>query len=156
MKKSVIVAIATAAALVIGGGTAYALTTNAQAPEVPALIEATATSTPMPTASGKPSPASEPLVAETPQATNPDELFIEEARDRLAGLGLATTIPNATDEQLIAAGHEACDALINQQPFNDVSVIEGEQRVQGSFLDSAAIATAGMLYFCPEINGKTL
>lgn len=97
----------------------------------------------------------EPLVAETP-ASDADALFLAEARDRLAGLGSATTIPNATDEQLIAAGHEACDALINQQPFNDVSVIEGEERVQGSFLDSAAIASAGILYFCPEINGKTL
>ncbi len=104
-----------------------------------------------------PTETPEPLVAETPAAeADVEQLFLAEARDRLAGLGSATTIPNATDEQLIAAGRQACDALINQQPFNDVSVIEGEERVQGSFLDSAAIATAGILYFCPEINGKTL
>ncbi|UPL13007.1 DUF732 domain-containing protein [Microbacterium galbinum] len=97
----------------------------------------------------------EPLVAQSPPSDT-DAQFLAEARDRLAGLGSATTIPDASDEQLIAAGHEACDALISQQPFNDVSVIEGEERVQGSFLDSAAIASAGILYFCPEINGKTL
>lgn len=96
-----------------------------------------------------------PLAAESP-ANDVEALFLAEARDRLTGLGSATTIPNATDEQLIAAGHQACEALIAQQPFNDVSVIEGEQRVQGSFLDSAAIASAGILYFCPEVNGKTL
>ena len=104
-----------------------------------------------------PSETPEPLKAESPATeADADQLFLAEARDRLSGLGSATTIPNASDEQLIAAGHEACDALMNQQPFNDVSVVQGEERVQGSYLDSAAIASAAILYFCPEINGKTL
>lgn len=102
-----------------------------------------------------PSDSSEPLVAEARDATDADEQFLAEARDRLSGLGSATTVPNATDDQLIEAGHEACEALIAGTPFVDVSVIQEEERVQGSFLDSAAIASAGILYFCPEVNGKT-
>ena len=102
-----------------------------------------------------PSPTRDPLVAETPEEVNADEQFVAEARDRLAGLGAATSIPNATDDQLVDAGREACEQLVAGMPFNDVSVIEGEQRVQGSYLDSAAIATAGLLFFCPEMNGKT-
>lgn len=103
-----------------------------------------------------PSASPEPLVAESPDTSDPEELFLAEARARLFGLGSATTIPNATDEQLLVAGHEACAALIAETPFTDVSVISGEERVQGSYLDSAAIASAGLLYLCPEMNGKTL
>lgn len=95
----------------------------------------------------------EPLSAETPVADSPEALFVIEARDRLAGLGAASTIPSATDEQLVVAGQEACAALSTGTAFNDVTVIEGEERVQGSYLDSAAIATAGVLFFCPELNG---
>lgn len=102
-----------------------------------------------------PSGSSEPLVAEVRDATDADEQFLAEARDRLSGLGSATTVPNATDDQLIEAGHTACEALIAGTPFVDVSVIQEEERVQGSFLDSAAITSAGILYFCPEVNGKT-
>ena len=110
------------------------------------------TQTETPTPEGSEAP---PLVAEDTKPGDEDAAFIAEARDRLAGLGTASTIPNATDEQLINAGHEACDLLIAGTPFNDVTVIEGEERVQGSYLDSAAIATAGLLHFCPEMNGKT-
>lgn len=99
--------------------------------------------------------ASAPLTAEAP-STDEDELFLSEARSRLSSLGAATTIPNATDEQLIDAGHRACDLVRAQTPFNDVSVIEGEPRNQGSYFDSAAITSAAILYYCPEMNGNTL
>lgn len=98
----------------------------------------------------------EPLVAETLSAdATPEELFVVEARERLAGLGTASTIPNATDEQLITGGHQACEELTAGTPFNDVTVIDGEERSQGSYLDSAVIATAGLLHFCQDMNGKT-
>lgn len=147
MPKVTATALAVAAVIVLGLTGCSESVGNATA-------ERTSTAT---NESAAPSDSPEPLVAESP-AGEPDaeQLFLAEARDRLSGLGSATTIPNATDDQLIVAGHAACEALTAQQPFNDVSVIEGEERVQGSFLDSAAIASAAILYFCPEMNGKTL
>lgn len=104
----------------------------------------------------QPNETSEPLIAqESEDASSTESQFLVEARDRLSGLGAATTIPDATDEQLITAGKSACGDLLSGTPFVDVSVIEGEERVQGSYLDSAAIATAGLLFFCPELNGAT-
>lgn len=95
-----------------------------------------------------------PLTAETSEPEGPEALFVQEARDRLDGLGAASTIPSATDEQLITGGRDACEALTAGTPFDDVTVIEGEERVQGSYLDSAAITTAAVLFFCPELNGN--
>lgn len=157
MKKSGVAAIATAAVLLVGGGTAYALTTNGQDPTP---VETTTASTPTPDAgeseqpSASPLPTSTPLVAETPKTADADALFLTEARTRLAGLGTATTIPNATDDQLVTAGREACADMADGTVFSDVTVIEGEPRTQGSYLDSAAIASAGILFYCPELNGK--
>lgn len=96
------------------------------------------------------------LVAEETTPTTAEESFIAEARTRLGWLGATSTIPNVTDEQLIAAGTEACELLTAQTPFNDVSVIEGEPQVDGQFPDSAAISSAGILYLCPEMSGNTL
>lgn len=145
MKRTTFAAIAAVALLTLTGCAESASNATAER----SVVETTAPAIP--------SETPEPLVAETPAASaTADVLFVAEARDRLASLGTATTIPNATDEQLITAGHEACEALLAQTPFADISVIEGEERVQGSFLDSTAIASAGILYFCPEINGKTL
>ncbi|MER7522640.1 DUF732 domain-containing protein [Microbacterium oxydans] len=145
MKRTTIAAIAAVVLLALTGCAESAGNATAERSAAEASSPATPSQTP------------EPLVAETPAAsTTADVLFVAEARDRLSSLGTATTIPNATDEQLIAAGREACEALLSQTPFADVSVIESEERVQGSFLDSTAIASAGILYFCPEINGKTL
>ncbi|WP_309129485.1 DUF732 domain-containing protein [Microbacterium sp.] len=152
--KTRIAAIVAAAVLVVGGGTAYALTTSGQEP---APVETTATSSPTPSDA----PSSEPLVAETPSPSAEEdaeaiaeEKYLIEARSRLAGLGAATTIPDATDEQLLVAGGQACEALAAGTEIDDVSVVEGEERVQGSYLDSASLARAAVLFLCPDLLGK--
>lgn len=58
----------------------------------------------------------EPLVAETPDksAADADETFIKYVREELPA---KTSIPNATDEQLIAAGHDACEQIASGFEF---------------------------------------
>lgn len=146
MKKSAIAAIATAAVLVVGGGTAYALSTNGQAATAPALIEATATTTPTATESAA------PLVAETPAplaaAENANDAFLIEARSRLAKI--RTQIPDATDAQLLDAAHEACERIEGGESSAEMSLIEGETKSDaGYFMDSGAIITSARLTMCP-------
>lgn len=159
MKRSTTAVIVGVLALgLVGGGTAVALTgQDDPTPAETSLSEPTATpDTGQPDTDETPTDdATEPLTAETPATdADPDAMFIDEARDRLSGLGAATTIPNATDAQLMAGGHEACESMADGTAFSDVTVIEGEPRTQGSYLDSAAIASAGLLFYCPELNGK--
>lgn len=145
MKKSAIAAIAAAAVLVVGGGTAYALSTNGQAATAPALIEATATTTPTATESAA------PLVAETPAppaaGENAEDAFLIEARSRLAKI--RTQIPNATDAQLLEAAHHACEALAPDLTGEDLSLIDGETRTNGHYMDSSAIIISARLTMCP-------
>lgn len=95
----------------------------------------------------------EPLVAAETETT-PDEMFIGEVKWRLESLGAASVIPDATDEQLIQAGHDACESLEAGVSSYDVSVIQGEERTDGAYLDSRSIASAAILYFCPDMNGS--
>lgn len=142
--KTGIAAIAAAAVLVIGGGTAYALSTNAQEP---ASVETTATSTPSPTATE----SEAPLVAEppAPSATteNTEDAFLIEVRSRLAKI--RTQIPEATDEQLLDAANEACDRIEGGESSAEMSLIEGETQTGGYFMDSGAIITSARLTMCP-------
>lgn len=147
--KTRIAAIATAAVLVIGGGTAYALTSNDQ----PEPIE-TVTSTPTPTDTTTPEATaeSEPIVAESPAppvaADDPEAMFLLEVRTRLARI--QTQIPNVTDEQLLAAAYEACEILAPNQTGEDLSLIEGEERSpHGYYQDSSAIIVSARITICP-------
>lgn len=157
MKRSTTAVIVGVLALgLVGGGTAVALTGQEPAPAETTLTEPTATpDTGQPTTDETPAgDATEPLTAKPSDAApSADTLFLADVHDRLDSLGAATIIPDATDDQLIKAGHEACDALTAGTPFDDLSVINGEGRVQGSYLDSAMIATSGVLFYCPELNG---
>ncbi|OIU88667.1 hypothetical protein [Microbacterium sp. AR7-10] len=148
MKKSGIAAIATAAVLVIGGGAAYALSTNGQAAEGPAVIAATATTTPTPDATE----SAAPLVAETSApptaAENAEDAFLIEARSRLAKI--RTQIPDATDAQLLDAAHEACERIEGGESSAEMSLIDGETKSDaGYFMDSGAIITSARLTMCP-------
>lgn len=91
-----------------------------------------------------------PLVAEEPAVPEggDEAAYLEEVRDRLPA---TTVIPNATDEQLIAAGWEACAQREAGVSGDDLTVIEGEQRneITGAYRDSAAILAAARVGLCP-------
>ena len=76
-----------------------------------------------------------------------DEVFLTETRIRIK------SIKNATDEQLIAAGHEACELYAEGQTRMDMRLIEGEEADgNGFYFDSIAIATWAAKAYCPEFD----
>ncbi len=94
----------------------------------------------------------EPLTAETSEAGSdsprtPDAAFLAQVRDALPD---DTTIPNATDAQLLDAAREACDQMAAGTDPSAVAVIEGEP-VNGLEIheDSAAIAILAKKTICP-------
>lgn len=114
-------------------------------------------STPTPTISetaeaDAPTPeATSPLVAETPDATPPadaDAAFLAYVRGDL----LPTSgITDASDADLIAAGHVACDQLADGVAFEDVRVVEGEKPgSSGAYYDTSSIMNGAVVNYCPE------
>lgn len=99
-------------------------------------------------------PSAAPLVAETPSVSGGEDTagFLDKVRDRLAKLD--SQIPNASDEQLISAGHQACDRLRAGESTDLMSVIDGEQRSganhDGYYYDSNAIIMAAQLNLCRD------
>lgn len=57
-----------------------------------------------------------------------------------------TQIPNATDEQLIAAGQDACEQIDAGTNPDSVRVVEGEEEPHA---DSGRIGYAAAEYLCP-------
>lgn len=92
-----------------------------------------------------------PLVAETPAtaiADDADAAFLTYVREHLP---TNTQIPDATDEQLIAAGQNACDQMRAGTAPGDVRVVDGEQpNDSGYYLDSSAIMNGAVTALCPE------
>ncbi|MBN9210711.1 MAG: hypothetical protein BGO45_10580 [Microbacterium sp. 71-36] len=89
-----------------------------------------------------------PLVAETPTAAadGGETAFLTEVRAKLRP---DNVIPNATDEQLLAAGHLACERLAESQSGEQVSVIDGEKPDQGGYYrDSIQILNAAASTLC--------
>ena len=120
------------------------------------LTGCTATEQPGPDASeavassAAPAASEAPLVAETPTATadGGEAAFLAEVR---ANLRPDNVIPNATDEQLLKAGREACDRRAAGEPSQTMSVIDGEQaNVAGNYLDSGVIITAARRNLCVD------
>lgn len=98
---------------------------------------------------GSPAPSSAaPLTAQTPEATaqGGEAAFLEEVR---ADLRPDNVIPDATDEQLLAAGEEACERLAAGETGDTISVIDGEQKDAGGYYrDSGQIVTAAAMTIC--------
>lgn len=88
-----------------------------------------------------------PLSAQTPEARvdGGEAAFLEAVR---ANLRPDNVIPDATDEQLIAAGQEACDARAAGQATDTISVIDGEEPVHGYYRDSLQIVQAAAENLC--------
>lgn len=100
-----------------------------------------------------PSETTTPLVAEksstaTADAAELEAAYLVEVRDRLSKIH--TQIPNATDEQLIATAYEACDRIAEGTSGEDMTLIEGETRTNGYYMDTAAISTSAALTICPR------
>lgn len=87
-----------------------------------------------------PTASPEPLVAETqqPAAASGDEQFLKDVRKALTN-GRQTQIPNASDEQLIKAGRDACAASASGTPDGQISVVQGESAGDGSLRDTDII-----------------
>lgn len=95
--------------------------------------------------------SAEPLAAETPTeagTSEADTLFLTYVRDNLLP---ETQIPDASDEQLIAAGHVACEQLESGVALEAVRVVEGEQpHKNGNFYDTSAIMNGALKAYCPD------
>lgn len=94
-----------------------------------------------------------PLVAETPDETMVEEDKAEEAflaAFREIQTTYASVIPDATDQQLLDAGYEACERLAAGEASTDISLIEGEERNAQSemYLDSVSIVGAAAPHLC--------
>lgn len=91
------------------------------------------------------------LVAEeTPEPTapmTPEGTYLERVR---AELPQDTVIPNATDEQLLAAADDACGQIASGVDVLAVQVIEGETpNGLGYYESSAKIGAIAAEIFCP-------
>ena len=98
------------------------------------------------------SAAPAPLVAQIPSAAasasadTPEGAFLAGVRDVLPD---DTVIPDATDQQLLAAGAAACEQMAAGTDFSAVSVIEGEPADElGIHQDSALIAAVARKTIC--------
>lgn len=96
-----------------------------------------------------------PLVAEKPEGSqtdaapgSPEEEFLQAVR---VALDPATTqIPDATDEQLLAAGADACEQIAAGTMPIEVLVIEGETpNGTGLYVDSRRIGLSANEVLCP-------
>lgn len=98
-----------------------------------------------------PSETTPPLLAEPLTTVELDQddaegKFLQVVREELP---LKTSIPEATDEQLLAAGNLACQKHADGEAWEDISVIEGEVRnFVGRYIDSAAIGYAARHSLC--------
>lgn len=116
-------------------GTAAQPTSDAQ--DAAPTVETTPTETP------------EPVLTAAPAPSGADATFLVEVRKRTD----VTTIAQATDEQLLAAGHQACDALGVNPDIEALRLIEGEQpRENGRYFDSVVIGTHAAMFLCPEFD----
>lgn len=108
-------------------------------------------SAPVASESATPEETAAPLTAEEPanEGDSPDAKFLEYVRGALLP---ETQIGDATDEQLIEAGHGACEQLESGTALEDVRVVDGETAhpSTGAYYDTSAILSGAILNYCPE------
>lgn len=153
MKRSTLAAIATAAVLAVGGGTAYALTSTQE----PAPVETAVIGEPTPTADvpadgaqaddSAPSPATSTEPTPIPITGSGDEAFLAEVQRRMIPGSILDQFTNA---DLIAMGHDACAQLEAGAKFEDVRAVEGEKPYEnGAYYETSAIMNSAILAYCP-------
>lgn len=78
-----------------------------------------------------------------------DEAFLKYVDDELLP---DTGIADFTDDELIAAGHAACEQVKNGVPFENVRVVEGEEPAKsGYFIDSSTLMNGALYSYCPDL-----
>ncbi|MDR6867538.1 hypothetical protein J2Y69_002142 [Microbacterium resistens] len=99
-------------------------------------------STPSPTATVAPL-----TVAPAPPPSDVEATFLFELRKRTD----MQVVVDASDEQLLAAGHAACDALAVTPDIDALRLVEGEvPRDNGRYFTSVVIGTHAQTFMCPE------
>lgn len=108
-------------------------------------------SEPQDAAQAAPSETTAPLTAQkSSEQTDADAeaAYLSTVRERLSRI--VSQIPDATDEQLLAAGYDACDRLADGESSEGMSVIQDEQKSKhGYYSDSGHIITSATLTLCP-------
>lgn len=90
----------------------------------------------------------EPVEEETPTPSTPEEAYLVAVRESLDPE--TTQIPDATDEQLLAAGQDACEQIAAGTEPGEVLVIDGEQPDSvGYYVDSSRIGLRASELLCP-------
>lgn len=94
-----------------------------------------------------------PLTAEptSEPETGSDQAYLVQLRQALEGSG-GNSIPDATDEQLIEAGQDACEQMAAGTALEEVRVVEDEPETGVGFKDSLRIAAVAAQHFCTEFN----
>lgn len=97
-----------------------------------------------------PSPEASPdeLVAKAPSVDDAEQRFLDYVRAEL----LPTSgIADASDAQLIDAGHEGCEQVKSGVPLEEIRLVEGEEpTAAGYYMDTSAIFSGAQMVFCPE------
>lgn len=93
----------------------------------------------------------EPAITAAPEPTGPEATYLVEVHKRTD----VTTIAQATDEQLLAAGNMACDTFPSNPDIEALRLIDGEQpRDDGRYFDSVVIGTHAAMFLCPEYDPR--
>lgn len=109
--------------------------------ETPAAVEQTTPATEAPA----PAITAAPAV----QADTPEGQFVAENRKRTD----IETLQSATDEQLIAAGEQACVELAKNPDIYALRLVEGEEpSAGGTYLASGTIGVFAEQFLCPEVT----
>ncbi|WP_156458885.1 DUF732 domain-containing protein [Microbacterium sp. Leaf179] len=139
MNRAVIPAAGAALLLLLAGCTATETANVTAASDEPAV--------------SAPAASEGPLTAATPSGDadgapdTPEGAFLVKIRDVLPD---DTSIPNASDTQLLAAAQKACEQMAGGADSTMVSVIDGEQKDgAGYYQDSARIGAIAKQTICP-------
>lgn len=95
-----------------------------------------------------------PLVAESPSPdaeVGTDEAYLAAVRDALEANG-GSSIPDASDEQLLAAGADACEQMRGGTELKEVRVVQGEQPTEIGYVTSGLIAGGAAKHLCPDMD----
>lgn len=90
------------------------------------------------------------LVASEPDGAANEAAFLSFVRTRMSSF--PTQIPDATDEQLLAAASEACDRIREGEDVDRMSVIQDEKpsEVGAYYFDSNAIIAGAQMHLCAD------
>lgn len=142
--KTAVAVVATLLAVTLSGCGEDAAPESGETSDVQSRSQSVDTETP----EGSSTETAAPLTAQPDSAgDDPEQSYITQVRDRLSKI--QSQIPDATDEQLLAAANEACERLESGESGENMTLIDGEETTNGYFMDSGAIIIAARMTLCP-------